>query len=179
MHVQCSGRTYPSAPRLSSKTMDKTTKKIVWMIVAILATWGIFAATKKGTPGEAKTIRIGVSLPLSGEAASYGEGGKAGVDSEIKEINEAGGIEGRMVEAVFEDDQCNAKNGSTVSNKLANVDNVVASIGPVCSAAAGRRPADPLVRQDTDDLLGLCSQSLFHRSLSVPHLSAGYVPSQL
>ena len=96
------------------------------------------------TPVEARPIRIGVSMPLTGEAASLGEGAVAGIEYAIKEINAAGGIDGRTVEAIYEDDKC-SKDGLTTLTKLVTVDNVDAIIGPFCSAAAG--PGLPMVQR--------------------------------
>ena len=42
-------------------------------------------------------IRIGITLPLTGEAASFGIGGMAGLNLALKEINEAGGVNGRPI----------------------------------------------------------------------------------
>ncbi len=93
---------------------------------------------------ESGPIRIGASLPLTGEAASLGEQMKAGLDVALKEINDAGGLGGRLVEIVYEDDKCSNAGASTF-NKLISIDNVVAIIGPLCSAAAG--PAVPIAEQ--------------------------------
>lgn len=90
-------------------------------------------------------IKIGISLPLTGEAASYGQGGLAGIETALKEINEAGGINGKTFELVVEDDKCNAQGGIAVFNKLVNIDQVTAIIGPVCSAAAG--PGLPIAQE--------------------------------
>lgn len=81
-------------------------------------------------------IRIGVSLPLSGEAASLGEQTKAGIELAQKELNDAGGINGRQIQLIFEDDRC-SKDGVDVFTKLVSLDKVDAIIGPLCSAAAG------------------------------------------
>lgn len=82
-------------------------------------------------------IKIGVSLPLTGEGASLGEGGLTGVELAQKEINANGGVNGRKIELVIEDDQCTARGGVSSLTKLATVDQVTAIIGPLCSVAAG------------------------------------------
>lgn len=82
-------------------------------------------------------VKIGISAPLTGEAASFGDGMKAGAELALKEINEAGGINGHELKLIFEDDKCNNKDGVNALTKLATVDKVSAIIGPLCSAAAG------------------------------------------
>ena len=121
-------------------------KIIIWVIVLILVFVGIMALTGEKSEVPTSTtgpIKIGASVPLTGEAASYGEITKAGIDLAVKEINDAGGVNGRMIEVVFEDDKC-ASEGSNVFNKLVNIDKVDAIVGPVCSAAAG--PGIPIAQ---------------------------------
>lgn len=73
-------------------------------------------------------IKIGYSGVLSGEAASWGQNGLAGVTLAFKEANEAGGISGRKLDLIVEDDKIEPAVMANVFNKLINVDNVVALI---------------------------------------------------
>lgn len=115
--------------------MSKNGKIAVGVVILVLAVWVGYSFYNKNNSNE--PIKIGVSLPMTGEAASWGEGGKAGADLAVKEINAKGGINGRMIELVYEDDKCAAKDGVTAVSKLVNIDKVDAIIGPACSAAAG------------------------------------------
>ena len=54
---------------------------------------------------EGGTLKIGVIGPLTGAAASYGIAVQNGADLAVKEINEAGGINGMKVELKAEDDE--------------------------------------------------------------------------
>lgn len=92
-----------------------------------------------------ETIKIGASLPLTGEAASYGQNALAGITLAINEVNDNGGINGRKIELIAEDDKCTAEGVNGVT-KLATVDNVVGLLGPICSAAAG--PALPIAQSN-------------------------------
>lgn len=112
------------------------------VIVAALGFWGYNTSknapdTKQEALKETGPIKIGLSLPMTGEAASYGEGGVGGAQLAVKEINEAGGINGRMLELIVEDDQCAPATGATVAQKLTETDKVVAFFGPVCSGVGG------------------------------------------
>jgi branched-chain amino acid transport system substrate-binding protein len=117
--------------------MNDTVKIIISLLVVIvvIAIGTSFSNTKNPTSQEGP-IQIGVSIPVSGEAASYGEAAMGGLELAVKEINADGGINGREVELIIEDDKC-SKDGSTVINKLSNIDKVDAIIGPICSSAAG------------------------------------------
>lgn len=121
---------------------------IVPMLALGLALLLTVAACAESPTGKAVTDReavvIGASLPLSGEAASYGEGGAAGIELAVKELNDAGGIGGRRVMVIYEDDRCSAQS-VTVLNRLVGVEKVDAIIGPLCSAAAG--PAVAIAQQ--------------------------------
>lgn len=113
-------------------------KWIVGIIVILILVWiGVSVSEEDANTAETGPIKIGFSLPLTGDVASFGESAQAGVNLAIDEINQAGGINGREVVAVFEDDQCVARLGATVFNKLTSVDKVDAIIGPLCSPIAG------------------------------------------
>ena len=91
-----------------------------------------------------ESIKIGYFGPLTGESASLGEPGVAGAMLAVKEINEAGGVLGRPLEMVFEDDKCSAQGVQAVT-KLVNIDKVVAITGPDCSSSGG--PALPIAQK--------------------------------
>ncbi|MCB9798888.1 ABC transporter substrate-binding protein [Candidatus Nomurabacteria bacterium] len=82
---------------------------------------------------EMEPIKIGFISPLTGEAATYGEPGKNVTAMAVEEINAAGGINGQMLEVIYEDGKCNGKDASNAMNKLATVDKVQAIIGGFCS----------------------------------------------
>ena len=88
-----------------------------------------------GPAAAADVIKIGVAGPYTGGAAAYGDNIKAGVSLKIKEINAAGGINGKQVEAVWGDDLCEPKDAGNVGSKFATDKDIVAVIGHVCSSA--------------------------------------------
>ena len=83
----------------------------------------------------AGNIRIGVAAPYTGNLASYGDNIKSGVNLKLKEINDAGGINGQKVELVWGDDLCQPKDAGTVGAKFAADKSIVAVIGHLCSSA--------------------------------------------
>jgi branched-chain amino acid transport system substrate-binding protein len=87
------------------------------------------------TGAMAENIRIGVASPFTGPLAAYGDNVKAGVNLKLKEINDAGGINGQMVELVWGDDLCEPKDAGTVGSKFAADKSIVAVIGHLCSSA--------------------------------------------
>lgn len=79
------------------------------------------------------SYKIGVMLPLTGDGAAYGLPEQRGVKIAIDEINAKGGINGRKLEAVYEDSKCNPKDGNAAAQKLVNIDKVKVIIGGACS----------------------------------------------
>jgi len=83
----------------------------------------------------ADTIKIPVASPFTGQLASFGEGVKNGAALKASEINAAGGINGKTVKIVLEDELCDPKEAATVATKLANDPGVVVVVGHLCSSA--------------------------------------------
>ena len=79
-------------------------------------------------------VKIGFIGPLTGDASAYGIPSKEGVELAVEEINNEGGINGRLLEVIYEDGLCNGKDASNAANKLINMDKVSVIIGGLCSA---------------------------------------------
>lgn len=82
----------------------------------------------------AETIKIGVSMPTTGAVAYGALQERHGLELALKELNASGGVLGRQIELVFEDNQCNPSVAVTVTNKLFEAQ-VPAVIGAQCSSA--------------------------------------------
>ena len=78
---------------------------------------------------------IGAMDALTGVAESYGNPIQQAKLLAVEEINAAGGINGRMLEIVFEDSKCAAADAITAYNKLTDVDGVKIILGTTCSGA--------------------------------------------
>jgi branched-chain amino acid transport system substrate-binding protein len=107
--------------------MNKIIISIICLIVAISLVFGI----AKNKPKEGNPIRIGAVISLTGFAAPWGEYGKNGINLAVKNINEKGGINGRKVEVIFEDDHTDPKDSVSAYNKLVSIDKVDGVIGSV------------------------------------------------
>jgi len=86
-----------------------------------------------GAAGE--PIRIGVIAPLTGPVAIFGIAVRNGVELYANMFNEAGGVDGRMIELIIYDDRGLPTEALNAYNRLVNLDEVVAFIGPVTSGA--------------------------------------------
>ena len=88
-----------------------------------------------GSSSEEEVIKIGGIGPLTGSASTYGNSVKEGASLLEKEINDAGGINGKKIEFIFEDDTATADGAMQAFNKLVDKDNVCAILGGVTSGA--------------------------------------------
>ena len=80
---------------------------------------------------ESDTINIGGIFPLSGDVAVYGVECKKGIDLAIDEINEAGGVNGKKIVLIGEDDE--GKPDKNAFKKLTTKDKVKFVIGSLTS----------------------------------------------
>ena len=106
-------------------------KIVIWIVVLAVIVIGGLAIFGDG--GETGTIKLGVLLPLTGDAAQYGESESRAIQVAVEEINNAGGVKGRQLEIVTEDGKGDPKAAGTAAQKLVNIDKVKIIIGGACS----------------------------------------------
>jgi branched-chain amino acid transport system substrate-binding protein len=88
-------------------------------------------------PGVTKDqIKIGAFGALTGPSYLYGKLVMNGIDVVLDEVNAAGGIHGRKLVLLREDDKCNAEGGISAVKKLIHQDQVFMIHGGGCSNAA-------------------------------------------
>ena len=96
----------------------------------------VFAATALSTGALAQeAIRIGVVTPLSGTYTPIGQQVRWGLELAAKEINAAGGVAGRKLELLFEDEEANPSVAVQKAEKLFQVSNVAFLTGTVNSGS--------------------------------------------
>ncbi|HEX9673930.1 MAG TPA: amino acid ABC transporter substrate-binding protein [Burkholderiales bacterium] len=93
----------------------------------------VLAAAVAATAHAQAPIRIGASLSQTGSFANLGQNQLRGVQLCIKHANEKGGVLGRKLELVFEDDQSQAPVAVRIYEKLITQDKVDAILGPYSS----------------------------------------------
>ncbi|WP_436535331.1 branched-chain amino acid ABC transporter substrate-binding protein [Actinoplanes sp. HUAS TT8] len=107
--------------------------------VAILALVAASACTGTGRPqaaasSSAGVIRLAALLPLSGRSSHTGESMLNGAKLAVAEVNAAGGVLGRQVELVVQDDACDPGTAVTAAQTVIKQD-VAVSVGGYCSSA--------------------------------------------
>ena len=86
------------------------------------------------TAGGSGPILVGYYGDLTGNTSSFGVSTRNGVEMAADEINKAGGIDGRQIQIIVEDDQGEPNKAATVVSKLVNQDKVQAILGEVASS---------------------------------------------
>ncbi|MBN8754734.1 MULTISPECIES: ABC transporter substrate-binding protein [Variovorax] len=79
-------------------------------------------------------IRIGILIPLTGATSQFGATMSRAAQIAAEEVNAAGGVNGRRLEVVIEDDQSNPEAAVRAARKLIDVDRVVAIGGSYASS---------------------------------------------
>ncbi|MBS0337249.1 MAG: ABC transporter substrate-binding protein [Proteobacteria bacterium] len=102
-------------------------------LTIIAAVAAAFAAT--GAYAQSGPIKIGVVTPLTGTYAGIGQQVKWGIEMAVKEINDKGGILGRKVETIYEDEEANPNVAVQKAEKLFQVSKVDFLTGTVNSGS--------------------------------------------
>ena len=84
--------------------------------------------------GGGDKVRIGVFMSTTGTTANFGISSVNGIKMAADEINAAGGINGKQVELLVQDDRSDASEAATIVTKFVTQDQVHAVIGEVASS---------------------------------------------
>ena len=95
-----------------------------------LAVLSLFASTALAQD----EIRVGEFASLTGGSASFGQSSHKGTMLAVEEINAAGGVLGKKIKLITEDDQSQAGQPATIARKLISQDKIVALLGEVASS---------------------------------------------
>ena len=96
--------------------------------------------------GGGDAILVGEFASLTGKEATFGISSHEGTQLAIEEINAAGGVLGKQIKLITEDDQSKAGEPANVVNKLISKDGVVAVLGEVASSRS--LEAAPICQQN-------------------------------
>jgi branched-chain amino acid transport system substrate-binding protein len=94
------------------------------------------AATAMISTGAYADIKVGVIGPFTGGSASMGVSMRDGVRLAAKEINAAGGIDGKKIILVERDDEAKNERGVQIAQELINNEKVAATLGYINTGVA-------------------------------------------
>jgi branched-chain amino acid transport system substrate-binding protein len=95
-----------------------------------------------GRASAADTIKIGMTIPMTGPAATTGKLQTEGAKLAIDQVNAAGGVNGRMLELVLEDDQTTNPGMVLAYSRLVNRGDLAVILGSVRSTQVNAVAAD-------------------------------------
>lgn len=123
-------------------------KRVLSLILACLMIFSLAAcANNKDASDEVEsdTIKIGQIGPQTGAVAVYGLSALKGMELAVDEINEAGGVLGKQLVLISDDDKGEPSEAVTLYNKMMN-EGVDAIIGAITS-----KPTDAVAANSTED----------------------------
>lgn len=102
------------------------------LVATLLA--GCGGGTKEASTGNTETasgdtVKIGFLGALTGDVAQYGIPTLAGMKMAVEELNAAGGINGKKLEVVENDNRGDKQEGAAITQKLISRDKVAAIVG--------------------------------------------------
>jgi branched-chain amino acid transport system substrate-binding protein len=100
----------------------------------LLLTAAFAACAKGGDQAGGDEILIGEYGSLTGTTATFGISTKNGIEMATEAVNAAGGVLGKQIRIIVEDDQGRPEEAQTVVTKLITSDRVVAILGEVASS---------------------------------------------
>ena len=119
------------------------------MFAAALATAGFLSGCNQSSSSasaESDRVKIGEFASLTGSEATFGQSSHHGTQLAVDELNASGGLLGKKVQLLTEDDQSQAGQSATVVRKLISSDGVVAVLGEVASSRS--LEAAPICQQN-------------------------------
>src|SRR3954470_10163016 len=119
--------------KAKQKGMMEMRKRLAGAAALFAAAITVSAATAQAPGVTADTIKIGTFGALTGPGYLYGKLPMNGVEVVFEEVNKAGGIHGRKLQLVREDDRCEPAAAIAAIQKLVHQDQTFALIGGGCS----------------------------------------------
>lgn len=108
-------------------------KKVLSVIIVLSLMVSMFAgcnSSSSTTQGVTdSSVKVGNSIATSGALAPVGVPFKAGIEAYFKMVNDGGGVDGRMIEYVHQDDEFNPEKGKAAVDRMINDEKIFAFVG--------------------------------------------------
>lgn len=111
-------------------------RSVISGLAVAAATAAVGCSASGQSANDDGTIYFGVSGPLSGPQAEYGEYWKQGFDLALEEINGDGGIDGRKLDLKWEDSQSDPKQSVPIAQRFVSDQAIIAELGDFSSPAS-------------------------------------------
>jgi branched-chain amino acid transport system substrate-binding protein len=104
-------------------------------LISLTIIAGLLAAIAcQPSGGGGDKVRIGVFMSLTGDTANFGISSTNGIKMAAEEVNNTGGINGKQIELLVQDDRSDASEAATIVTKFVTQDQVHAILGEVASS---------------------------------------------
>lgn len=111
----------------------KSMRQLTSLIFAILLVGLLSFACQRGASSGGDKVRIGVLMPLTGDTANFGISSSNAIRMAADEMNNGGGINGKQIELLVEDDRSDPTEAANIATKFVSQDDVHAILGEVGS----------------------------------------------
>ena len=102
------------------------------ILIASIVIASLLSACQPAATGD--KVRVGVFMSLTGTTANFGISSVNGIKLATEEVNAAGGINGKQIELLVQDDRSDAQEAATIVTKFVTQDQVHAILGEVASS---------------------------------------------
>lgn len=113
-------------------------KKLMALLLGVAMVTTVFTGCgEKKSAADGGEIKIGVVLPLTGDIAAMGQSAKNAISLLDEQVNSKGGVLGKKVKFIIEDDENKPANSANVAQKLITEDvvGIIGSYSSKCSIA--------------------------------------------
>ena len=107
-------------------------KKLAAVLAATMVMGGVLAGC--GSSSNSNEIKVGANFELTGNVANYGAASMRGFKLAIKEINDAGGVNGKKIVIAEADNKSEASEAVNAATKLISDDGAKVIVGPAVTA---------------------------------------------
>jgi len=147
---------------------------ITAIITVLLVSFGSSIYGGNITGVTEKTVKIGSDIDLTGPSGVQGIGCNIGIESYFNYVNDSGGIHGRKIEYVVEDNGYQPAKAVAAMKKLLYRDKVFAPFtwGTVCILAVANE-----VKKENVPIIGIAASDAYHKPFR-PHIFSFLVSQQ-
>lgn len=110
--------------------------RMVTPLLIVLTAALIFSPAASAEEKGEQTVKIGLSAPLTGDWAEYGNDFKRSVQMAVDEVNAEGGVRGHQVELEIADSRGDPKESVLIAEKFVADPEIIAEIGDFSSSSS-------------------------------------------
>lgn len=111
-------------------------KKLTMLVAALMMVFFVSGCGSQKTASTSTDITIGLTAPLTGDNAEYGQSFKNAIELAFEKANANGGVNGKKLTLVANDSKADPKEAANIAQKFVSDSKVLGVIGDFTSTAA-------------------------------------------